>query len=50
VVEGSGAVGVAALLQKKIYKPDGPVAVVLSGGNIDASRHAEVVAARAQTV
>jgi len=26
------------------------VAVVLSGGNIDASRHAEVVAARAQTV
>ena len=50
VVEGSGAVGVAALLQKKIYKPDGPVAVVLSGGNIDASRHAEVVASRAQTV
>jgi threonine dehydratase len=50
VVEGSGAVGVAALLQKKIYKPEGPVAVLLSGGNIDASRHAEVVAARAQTV
>ena len=44
VVEGSGAVGVAALLQKKIYKPKGPVAVVLSGGNIDAARHAEVVA------
>jgi threonine dehydratase len=44
VVEGSGAVGVAALLQKKIYKPAGPVAVVLSGGNIDAARHAEVVA------
>jgi threonine dehydratase len=44
VVEGSGAVGVAALLQKKVYKPAGPVAVVLSGGNIDAARHAEIVA------
>jgi threonine dehydratase len=44
VVEGSGAVGVAALLQKKIYKPNGPVVVVLSGGNIDAARHAEVMA------
>ena len=44
VVEGSGAVGVAALLEKKIYKPKGPVAVVLSGGNIDAARHAELVA------
>ena len=43
VVEGSGAVGVAALLEKKIYKPKGPVVVVLSGGNIDAARHAEVV-------
>ena len=47
VVEGSGAVGVAALLQKKVYKPAGPVVVVLSGANIDASRHAEIVAARA---
>jgi threonine dehydratase len=45
VVEGSGAVGVAALLQKKIYKPDGPVAVVLSGANIDVARHAEIIAA-----
>jgi threonine dehydratase len=45
VVEGSGAVGVAALLQKKVYKPGGPVVVVLSGGNIDASRHAAIVAA-----
>jgi len=43
-VEGSGAVRVAALLEKKIYKPKGPVAVVLSGGNIDAARHAEIVA------
>lgn len=50
VVEGSGAVGVAALLQKKIYKPEGPVAVVLSGANIDAARHAEIVAAHARPV
>ena len=49
VVEGSGAVGVAALLQKKVYKPAGPVAVVLSGGNIDPARHAEVVAAHTAT-
>jgi threonine dehydratase len=36
VVEGAGAVGIAALLEGKIAG-DGPVAVVLSGGNIDAS-------------
>ena len=47
VVEGSGAVGVAALLQKKVYKPGGPVVVVLSGGNIDPARHAAIVAAHA---
>jgi threonine dehydratase len=34
VVEGAGAVGVAALLAGKI-PGDGPVAIVLSGGNID---------------
>jgi len=34
VVEGAGAVGVAALLAGKIGG-DGPVAIVLSGGNID---------------
>ena len=36
VVEGAGAVGIAALLEGKV-RGDGPVAVVLSGGNIDAS-------------
>jgi threonine dehydratase len=36
VVEGAGAVGIAALLEGKIAG-GGPVAVVLSGGNIDAS-------------
>jgi threonine dehydratase len=36
LVEGAGAVGVAALLNGKL-EPDGPVAVLLSGGNIDAT-------------
>jgi threonine dehydratase len=36
VVEGAGAVGIAALLEGKV-DGSGPVAVVLSGGNIDAS-------------
>ena len=36
VVEGAGAVGIAALLEGKVGG-SGPVAVVLSGGNIDAS-------------
>ncbi|HEY7691580.1 MAG TPA: pyridoxal-phosphate dependent enzyme [Gaiellaceae bacterium] len=36
LVEGAGGVGIAALLAGKI-PGDGPVAVVLSGGNIDAS-------------
>ena len=36
LVEGAGAVGVAALLAGKI-PGKGPVAAVLSGGNIDAS-------------
>ena len=36
VVEGAGAVGIAALLEGKVAGT-GPVVVVLSGGNIDAS-------------
>ncbi len=36
VVEGAGAVGIAALMEGKIAGA-GPVAVVLSGGNVDAS-------------
>jgi len=35
VVEGAGAVGVAALLTGRAGEGNGPVAVVLSGGNID---------------
>jgi threonine dehydratase len=36
LVEGAGAVGVAALLAGRV-EPTGPTAVVLSGGNIDAT-------------
>ena len=42
VVEGSGAVGVAALLTKKLVPGRGAVAVVVSGGNIDPERLAAV--------
>jgi threonine dehydratase len=44
VVEGAGAVGVAALLAGKVEPPtDGETCVVLSGGNVDASRLAECI-------
>ena len=42
-VEGSGAAGVAAILGGTLGLTAGPVAVVISGGNIDASRHAALV-------
>lgn len=35
VVEGGGAVGIAALLSGKVSRLSGKVAVVVSGGNID---------------
>jgi len=34
VIEPTGALGVAALLTGRI-KPTGPVAIVISGGNLD---------------
>ncbi len=44
VVEGAGAVGVAALLAGKIEPPaEGETCAVLSGGNVDASRLAECI-------
>jgi len=44
VVEGAGAVGVAALLGGRVAPAaDGTTAVVLSGGNVDAGLLAEVV-------
>ncbi len=42
VVEGGGAVGVAALLHRKV-RPGGPCIALLSGGNIDMGVHARIV-------
>jgi threonine dehydratase len=42
-VEGSGAVGVAALLHGRTRTPASPVVVVLSGGNIDDTRWRSIV-------
>jgi len=42
-VEGSGAVGVAALLHGRIATVTSPVAVVISGGNIDDTRWRTIV-------
>ena len=47
-VEGSGAVGVAALLAGALGSVGGPLAVVVSGGNIDPVRHAGIVAAHGE--
>jgi len=46
VVEPGGAVGLAALLSKKIDAKGKTVAVVLSGGNVDADLFARALAAR----
>ncbi|MEO8882558.1 MAG: hydroxyectoine utilization dehydratase EutB [Devosia sp.] len=43
VIEGAAAVGIAALDSGKV-KPGGPVAVVLSGKNIDMALHARIIA------
>lgn len=43
VVEGSGAVGVGALLAGKAA-PEGPTAVLLSGGNVDPALHERIAA------
>jgi threonine dehydratase len=47
VIEGSGAVGIAALRAGLVERP-GVTAVVLSGGNIDMALHARLV--RGETV
>jgi len=44
LVEGAGAVGVAALLTRKVEVHGSKVAVILSGGNIDLNMLAQVVA------
>jgi threonine dehydratase len=43
VVEGSGAVGVAALLARRVHLHGQHVAVVLSGGNIDLTLLAQIM-------
>lgn len=42
IVEGAGAVGIAALLAGKI-RATGPTVAVLSGGNIDMALHREII-------
>lgn len=43
IVEGAGAVGIAALLSGKVRNPGGSIAVVVSGGNIDISLLLQIV-------
>jgi threonine dehydratase len=45
-VEGAGAVGVAALLSNRVRPLEFPVAVVVSGGNIDEAKHKAVIEGR----
>ncbi len=47
--EGAGAVSVAALLTGKAGTLTFPCAATVSGGNIDAARHHEILAARASS-
>ncbi len=42
VIEGSGSVGIAALLTGK-FKPQGPTMALLSGGNIDMRMHNKII-------
>ena len=42
-VEGSGAVGVAALLSARASGLEGPIAVIITGGNIDEARWHSIV-------
>jgi len=43
VAEGAGAVGIAALLSGRLGRLDGPVAVILSGRNVDMDLHRRVI-------
>jgi threonine dehydratase len=45
VLEGAGAVGIAALLHNKVAKPGRHVAVVVSGGNVDMNAFLKVMQA-----
>ncbi|ANH07038.1 hydroxyectoine utilization dehydratase EutB [Shinella sp. HZN7] len=43
VIEGAAAVGIAALLSGRLDRLDGPVAVILSGRNVDMGLHKRVL-------
>lgn len=43
IVEGAGAAGISALLSGKLADLKGPIAVILSGRNIDMTLHRDVV-------
>jgi len=43
IVEGSVAVGIAALVAGKVTALDGPTVILLSGRNIDLSLHQQVI-------
>ncbi|MGX5723213.1 hydroxyectoine utilization dehydratase EutB [Shinella zoogloeoides] len=43
VIEGAGAVGIAALLTGRLGRLEGPVAVILSGRNVDMGQHLRVL-------
>lgn len=47
IVEGAGAVGIAALLAGKV-KPPGPTVLILSGRNIDMGLHRSIVCGTAE--
>jgi threonine dehydratase len=49
IVEGAGAVGIAALLAGKV-RADGPVVVLLSGRNIDMNAHRTIVCGEAPSL
>ncbi|MBZ9721660.1 hydroxyectoine utilization dehydratase EutB [Mesorhizobium sp. AD1-1] len=49
IVEGAGAVGIAALLAGKV-RSDGPVVVLLSGRNIDMDAHRRIVCGEAPSL
>ncbi|MBB6219590.1 hydroxyectoine utilization dehydratase EutB [Rhizobium leguminosarum] len=42
IIEGAGAVGIAALLSGKLAHVEGPIVAILSGGNIDTALHMKV--------
>lgn len=42
IIEGSGSVGIAALMAGKIAS-DGPVVAILSGGNVDMMQHHRII-------